>query len=526
MSNLKKLPAGVVVLAMSLFFSCATGVQRDFTPARSLLDEQISPNERATLVDGLEEDSPYLKAHMLNGEVYVLSDQNIDTDGRTIRGSGLQLGVNRDTLNQGYFTISLDSVAIFETNSRIMSAPVAAMAVVTGASLALTAYCIINPKACFGSCPTFYVSDGQSLTLQAEGFSSSIAPSLEARDIDALFLAQPEGSIVDVEMRNEALETHVVRYVNLLLAPKLEHGRVMVDTDDAFWHVPTLHEPRACLAGDEDCLSAVRALDGLERFTAADSTDLATREYIDLEFAVPSEGHLGLVIGARQTLLTTYLLYQTLAYMGRDVGEWFALLERHDQSLLGTGLGDILGNIEVLVQDGDGAWRVVGEVGEHGPLATDVHLVHLPALPSEAVRVRLRLTRGNWRLDYVALAEVGDPVDPVRLRPSVVLQDGVVSDRALMLLEDDTEVLITFPGDLYTLRYELPSDAHEYELFLESRGYYLEWIRADWLKEENPQRLAQIMFNTDSALRDLAPEFKSVEAQMEDIFWRSRYANQ
>jgi len=87
-------------------------------------------------------------------------------------------------------------------------------------------------------------------------------------------------------------------------------------------------------------------------------------------------------------------------------------------------------------------------------------------------------------------------------------------------------VLTTFPGDLYTLRYELPSDAHEYELFLESRGYYLEWIRADWLKEENAQRLAQIMFNTDSALRDLAPEFKSVEAQMEDIFWRSRYANQ
>ena len=104
MSKLRILPAGVVVIAMSLFLSCATGkVQRDFTPARSLLDEQISRNERATLVDGLEEDSPYLKAHMLNGEVYVLYDRNIDTDGRTIRGSGLQLGVNRDTLNQGNF---------------------------------------------------------------------------------------------------------------------------------------------------------------------------------------------------------------------------------------------------------------------------------------------------------------------------------------------------------------------------------------------------------------------------------------
>ncbi|HET6567663.1 MAG TPA: hypothetical protein VFG50_06845, partial [Rhodothermales bacterium] len=317
---------GFVLVALLCLPACSnTGkVERKLTPSAVLLNEKSSHAYRLGRATNLKRGSPYLKAHMLNGQTYILSDEEIDIDARIVEGSGVLLSLNRDTLEKGAFTIPLDSVALFETNVIRNSGPVTALAVVTGASVALTAYCAANPKACFGSCPTFYVSDGDSLRLQAEGFSSSIAPSLEARDVDALYRAQAGGLSVQVQMRNEALETHVVRYVNLLAAPAPQRGRVLADVDGSFWYTPTLREPRACSADEGDCLPLVRAFDDLERFSQADSTDLAAREVIELTFDVPPERHLGLVVGVRQTLLTTYLFYQAMAYMGRDVSAWLA----------------------------------------------------------------------------------------------------------------------------------------------------------------------------------------------------------
>jgi hypothetical protein len=79
------------------------------------------------------------------------------------------------------------------------------------------------------------------------------------------------------------------------------------------------------------------------------------------------------------------------------------------------------------------------------------------------------------------------------------------------------------PGDVYSLEYELPSDFANYELFLETQGYYLEWMRQAWLNEKD-LRKARLMFtNPAKFLRMMAPRFKKIEPQMEETFWRSRY---
>jgi hypothetical protein len=391
----------------------------------------------------------------------------------------------------------------------------------------LTIYCAANPKACFGSCPTFYVSDSAREQLQAEGFSASITRALEARDIDALYRARPTSRDFKVRMTNEALETHVVRYVDVLAAPRPPSGRVFATSDGVFWQTSKLVELSHTMAPEGDCLETLRAFDGRERFSATDSTDLAAREIIELEFATIPAGNYGLVIASRQSLLSTYLFYQALAYMGRSAGSWLAALERQDANTRerSRGVNRVLGGIEVLVQDENGAWITAGQTSETGPLATDTRLVPLPYLPAGDTKIRLRLTRGHWRLDYVALAQLGEQVAPMRLRPVKVYRGDIVDENAKKLLLDSASALTTFPGDEYTLVYRLPEDFGRYELFLESRGYYLEWMRDQWLKEENPARAARMFLDPQGALRAMAPEFKKLEAEMEKTFWSSRYAH-
>jgi hypothetical protein len=404
------------------------------------------------------------------------------------------------------------------------------LGVITGASLAITALCLANTKACFGSCPTFYVSDGGRELLQAEGFSASVAPALEATDIDALYLARPARRAFEVRMTNEALETHVIRRVRVLAAPRPERGRTFATQAGDFWQASAIVEPRRCTGPEGDCLAAVRAVDGAERFSATDSTDLAAREVIELEFPEVRGDSLGLIVGSRQTLLSTYVLYQALAYMGRSAGTWLAALQRGDgrTRAQAAGLGRVLGGIEVQARDSGGAWVTVGQTQETGPLATDVRVVMLPHLAAGATQLRLRLTRGHWRLDYVALARLSARVEPLRLDPVAVRRDragdvDAPDASALALLSDSSRVLTTFPGDAYTLVYELPEDFGHYELFLEARGYYLEWMREEWMREENSARAAMMFLEPALALRLLAPEFKRQEAKMEKAFWGSRY---
>jgi hypothetical protein len=91
------------------------------------------------------------------------------------------------------------------------------------------------------------------------------------------------------------------------------------------------------------------------------------------------------------------------------------------------------------------------------------------------------------------------------------------------MLLDSSRALTTYPGDEYTLVYELPQDFARYELFLESRGYYLEWMRQEWMAEESPAHVTMMVFDPKKALRELAPQFKKVEPIMESAFWSSRY---
>jgi len=467
--------------------------------------------------------APYIKCHMKDGGLYVLSAWKIDEVNKALTGAGEYFGTDRSVESRLNFRVPMKDVALYETNTISTSPGVAGMAVITGLSLAVTAACIANPKACFGSCPTFYAPDdkGGRLVLQAEGFSDAISPSLETHDIDALWRTTGRGGDFTLTMTNEAYETHTVKQADLLAVKRPKGGRVLA-TAEELWVASTVSAPLACHAPEGDCTKQLAAVDGIERLSLTDENDLAAREAIELAFP-PSTGRAAVVVGARQSLVTTFLLYQGLAYLGTTASTWLATLERGDlgSRLGGQALQKLVGGIEVQIER-DGIWTTVGEAYETGPLATDVHLIPLPdGVTGE--RLRLLLPKGGWRIDSAALATLAGTAKPIRIAPKAI-RGAISKDYGGGRQPVSTFPIVTMPGDVYELDYALPP-GDDYELFLDSRGFYLEWMREEWLREERPLSALRMFTNPAQMLKELAPAYKKLEPTAEAVFWRSRYAH-
>jgi hypothetical protein len=496
------------------------------------IERITSPPDQIVYMKSSQE-IPYLKLHMKNGELYVLSDWQINNETKEVTGIGKQMNLNREIVSEGKFQISLTQISLAETNKIDGSTSVGVLAALTVITGIFTIVCIANPKACFGSCPTFYASNGSDFIVQSEGFSSSISQSLEEKDIDALYRIKPNSENFEIQLRNEAYETHVIRSANILALHKPIGGRVYSSTDGGFIQAKNLLEPSEVIAPEGDCSEKLCAFDGKERFSTADSTDLSAKEIIEFNFNNVPSSDLGLVIASRQTLLTTFLFYQTLSYMGTKAGDWLAELERNSSryKTLLENPRTTLGTIDVLIKNKNGEWEKVSEVGETGPIATDIKIVPLKNLntnnnfdfDNSQVNIRLKMSKGLWRIDYVALAELGKRVDPIIIKPSSSFPEKVNSCSVVGLLNNPDSLLITYPGDEYFLNYKLPSNFTEYELFMESQGYYLEWMRNEWLGEENSAKVYQMLFDPKQFYKDLAPQFKKVEAEMEETFWSSKY---
>jgi hypothetical protein len=239
--------------------------------------------------------------------------------------------------------------------------------------------------------------------------------------------------------------------VDLLAAPRRPGSRIVALPGGRFQEAKAVVGPDTCRGRGGDCLATVRSFDRTEYFGLADSSDLAAREEVELTFPAVASGEVALVLASRQSLLPTFLLYQSFAYLGDSTGRWLAALERGGR----------------------------------------------PA---------------RYRAGSVARR--------LRLQPARVLNNGTVDEQALAALRDSARTLVTFPGDEYALVYQLPPDFERYELFLEPRGYYMEWMRDEW----NPRLATELLRDPATALRRLAPAYKRVEASMERLFWNSRYA--
>lgn len=477
----------------------------------------------------------FLKVHMNDGSLFILDDWEINTISKTISGTGSCYNYKRDKISMmikraesnsvEVYNIGWDDVSLIETNQLLYNSGNLAAIMIPGVPLAiLAAYCAINPKACFGSCPTFYTMNNGQWSLVAEGFSSSILPVFEKEDIDMLYWTENCSNRITVKLTNEALETHVIRYVNLQVFPKSNNSRIFSTQEGEFYRVKNLQAPVKCEGMEGNCLDKVILMDHDDRYSMTDSDNLAKKEELIFSFRNNGIENPGLVISSRQTLLTTYLFYQGLAYSGNFAGYFASGIENGNKQMKNQveKLWDKLGGIEVYLKQESGKWLKIDEIEEMGPIATDSHLVKLPAgLPPNAT-LKIRMTQGLWRIDYLALGNMVEKVCPITIHPDLVTRENNTDPESLALLSDTTNYLITYPGDEYMINFTLP-DNGKYDFFLQTKGYYLEWMRDEWLAEQD-LRKARFMFAFPGLyMRKAAKDFKKTEAAMENHFWGSRY---
>lgn len=468
-----------------------------------------------------------VKAHLVDGSTVVFH-AGVTVVGDTVRGSG-----NRYGLNLGYSgavtSISLDSIVgmeVFEQSSdgatsfavSVLSTGVVAV----GAALAAVAI--------FGSCPTFYADSAGTALLQAEGFSYSIAPIFESRDVDRLRISQAADGSLRLEVRNEALETHYLNHLELLEVGHAASEIALVDELNRLVVVADQQAlTRAADRRGRDVSSALRAHDGelyrtdariMERGAIGDLDD-----WIELAApAPPGVDSVAIVLRLRNSLLNTILLYdvmlgdpgaRSLDWVGRDlkqVGPALAVAQWYQERM----------GMHIAVGDGS-RYRNVAHLRDTGPIAWKDVAIVVPVLTRDTVRVRLSFPMDNWRIDRVSVAghyrRVAHAVVPLAdVRGPAAAHDSA----ALASLRDaDSRYLRTSPGQAFTavFRPRTTGLTGSHTFFLASQGYYMEWVRRSWLRAPRADR---VFVPSDTALAQALDRWRVSQDSLETLFRATR----
>lgn len=377
---------------------------------------------------------------------------------------------------------------------------------------------MVTGLALFGSCPTIYVDVEGQPQLQVEPFSFSIAPLFEARDVDRVRVPEDGSGIVRFEVRNEAVETHYINHMELL---EVVHGSDQEVLSTATGEPLLLGQMRAPLGAVDrdgrDVLAPLQSRDSmafrsspgrLARATEADFSD-----FLELDIpVVPGSDAVALVLRLRNTLLNTVLFYdlmlgesgfQAVGWLGEDLARIGTATDmaRWYRSRMGI-------RVEV---ERDGEFQEVDYLPDAGPIAWTERAVLVPVDPEvERAQVRLRFVSDSWLIDRVAVATPTPAVDVSRHPVARVLRSGRPSGtttaeaatsatsaaaaaaataadpaEAARLSAPDEDYLVTFPGDRVHVEFDVaPASAGSTRtLLLATQGYYVEWVRGDWIRD-------------------------------------------
>jgi hypothetical protein len=474
-----------------------------------------------------------VKAHLRDGSVVVFRS-GVAIRGDTVRGWGERYGLRLEPMGK-VDQLTLDQLVGMESyrertdaGGSMLASTLATIggSVLTVAGLVAIA-CIADPK-CFGSCPTVYTQTPLGYVLEAEAFSYSIAPLLEMRDVDLLGTRADSSGRVQLEVRNEALETHYLNHLELIEVSHGPNERAVPDGDGQILVVgEPLRPSRAQDRAGRD-VSAELHPDGVAYATAEVVVKGVSEQdfidWIDLSFPLEaSQDSAAVVFRLRNSLLNTVLFYDfMLGRSGARSLDWLgADLQRIGHAVqLGAWFQKRMG-LRVSVRDGSG-WREVARVPDAGPIAWKEVGVMVP-VPSGASSLDLRVSfmTDGWRIDAASLHPSARRGTPRFIPLESVSVDGAASDEARARMSaPDEDYLVVTPAHYLTLTFDAGQAAAEGRTFLlGAQGYYTEWIRPQWIAEATRTTPFEA---SDKSLMQAIALWQEVKEPMEERFFATR----
>jgi len=387
--------------------------------------------------------------------------------------------------------------------------------------------------AIFGSCPTFYADSAGVPRLEAEGFSYSVAPLFEARDVDVL-QAQPDADdTLRLEVRNEALETHYINHLELIEVRRGIDEAVFPDQRKTPVAVSDFAMPAAMRdRAGSDLRSTLAAAD--DRVFHSDSGTMARAsaddldDYIDLVLPTPTGvDSVAVVLRMKNSLLNTVMLYdlmlgapglRSLDWVGKD------LQAIGPAAALGRWYAATMG-MRVAVRDSAG-YHDVGRIPDTGPIAWSEVAVVIPVPRGDSLRIRLSFVADDWRIDRIRVARrLRRPGVRTLALAQVLDRDGRAdaSARASLGAADD-RYLETHPGDRFSIGFATsPGVADSARTYLlASQGYYIEWVRGQWVRAAAARGQAQAFVPSNAALVEAVHRWRGEQADYERRFAATR----
>jgi hypothetical protein len=400
----------------------------------------------------------------------------------------------------------------------------------------------IGAIAIFGSCPTYYSLNSNEEILEAEGFSYSISKKFELEDLDKMKSAEVHNGLIKMKLKNEALETH---YLN-----KLELVEVRHESD--FEAFPMEREnflfqkfQEVILVGKESLIQkAINAsgVDITDQISARDECfysspvsflekvkkDTRTKDYIELELS-PEKGkkELFLALKLRNSLLNTILFYEVILndqnfssidWVAENANSTIYAYKFYQWYKKYFGL-----KIELFK---DGSFEEIDRVGDMGPICwSEVGLV-LDVPDDETIRLRLSFIPDNWHIDWVGASFEGSKKPQVQVHSI----GSMIGNQALnfpnvidQLGTDDENYFINYPGGSYELTFNVGQGNMELDRswMLSSKGYYVEWLRKEWLEPGNNQKLEEEINLDDNLVKTLYHRWEDRKENFEANFFET-----
>jgi hypothetical protein len=504
---------------LGIFLSCAVGSKQ----IESIDRNRFDPGRLETIT------SP-VKAHLTDGSV-ILFDGGCTASNGKISGLGKKYNLVRGNQpDAGQISVPLDSLIALESVTKEWGDAGFFFGSIPPVLVGLTGLAV----AIFGSCPTVYTGEGPDRRLEAECFSYGITKSLQCDDLDRLEYGKSFAGRYSLTVTNEALETHYINRMALMT----------VDHPDSVEAIPSpdnkvlLFGKQAVLLKAEnrygdDVLPLVQKRDGLAyqsgESMVAELSRRMTRDWIDLTVRVPGNAKKAvLALRFRNTLMNTVLLYDVmLGSRGFRAVDWI-------QSGVGYPFGALRMRswyhrhfgMDVEMYDGV-RFNKMTHIADTGPIAWHQEAVELPRAGMDTARIRLSFLPDNAAIDWIGVSFDDCRDARIRTIPCALIRDraGRPMDALTERIRDDDDAfMITYPGDLFRLEYvtEEPPEGLSRSYFLRSRGFYIEWIRREWL--ENPPEAGPFAMN-DAAILKTAGLWLGKKDRYERDFFGSRFAD-